>query len=205
MSYDTSNPAHLFGDRARRERDERDAIAAFVDATMRSDMAAITDLLEPIETAYEGWKRVFRRLARSDWKAKPEARRAWLRFYMNSGDHIRLEVGEDLLLIRALRILLPPYRGRAMTLFRGEGARNRRHRTYGLSWTNRREVAEYHANGYWLHSIGGSVLLRTLAPPDAIICAPHRLDNRYNENEYLVDRRRLDRVTVLQRFSQIPE
>jgi hypothetical protein len=51
--------------------------------------------------------------------------------------------------------------------------------------------------------VGGSVLIQTLAPPDAIICAPYRLNNRYGENEYLVDRRRLDRVTVLLRFSQL--
>jgi hypothetical protein len=36
-----------------------------------------------------------------------DMREAWLRIYVGSGDHIRIEVGDDLLLIGALRILLP--------------------------------------------------------------------------------------------------
>jgi hypothetical protein len=114
-----------------------------------------------------------------------------------------LEVGDDLLLIRALRVVLPPYRGPTVTLFRGDGARNCRRRTYGLSWTSELAVAEDFANREWRTTEGGSVVLETLAPPDAILCAPGLHDDRYGENEYLIDRRRLGRVTVLQRFPQL--
>lgn len=104
---------------------------------------------------------------------------------------------------RALRVLLPPYRGLAVTLFRGDGARNCRRRTYGLSWTSERAVAEDFAKRDWRTTEGGSVVLQTLASPDAILCAPYLHDDRYGENEYLIDRRRLSCVTVLQRFPQL--
>lgn len=189
-------------DQRRREREERRVIAALLDATRRGDRATLVDLIGQIDYVCFGWKRVFQRLARLD-RVSRDMQWMWLQFYIQWGEHTRVEVGDDLLLIRALRVLLPPYRGPAVTLFRGEGARNRHRRTYGLSWTSEREVAEDFANRDWRTSVGGSVLLQTRAPPAAIICAPHRLDNRFGEREYLVDRRRLDGVTVLKRFSQL--
>jgi hypothetical protein len=191
----------IIADQRRREREHRKIITAFVDATRRGDRVALADLIGQIDYAYDGWKRVFQRLARLE-RIKPDMRDAWLTIYIHSGEHIRCEVGDDLLLIRALRVLLPPYRGRAVTLYRGGSFYNRCRRTYGLSWTRECEVAEGFANGDWRRCVGGSVLLQTLAPPDAIICAPHRLNNRYGEDEYLVDRRRLGLVTVLRRFAQ---
>jgi hypothetical protein len=186
----------------REAREERKIIAALVDATRRGDRGALAEHVGKIDHLYFGWRRVFQRLARLH-RIKPDMRDAWLTIYVHYGDHIRLEVGKDLLLIRALRVLLPPYRGRAVTLYRGETFWNRCQRTYGVSWTNERDVAEGFANGYIPVSKGGSVLLQTRALPAAIICAPHRLNNRYGENEYLVDRPRLGRVTVLRRFSQL--
>jgi hypothetical protein len=193
MNDDTFDPAQFFAD-------QRKAIAGFVDATKRGDRATLVNLVGRINCADNGWKQVLQRLAKLD-RVKPDMQRAWLQIHIHYGDHVRLEVGDDLLMIRALRVLLPPYRGPAVTLFRGDSFSNRCRRTYGLSWTSERAVAEDFANGDLRADIGGgSVLLQTLAPADAIICAPHRLDNRYGENEYLVDRRRLGCVTVLQRF-----
>jgi hypothetical protein len=50
----------------------------------------------------------------------------------------------------------------------------------------------------------GSVLLQVEAGPETIICAPCLLADHYGEDEYLVDRRRLGRVTVFERFSEQP-
>jgi len=50
---------------------------------------------------------------------------------------------------RGLRSLLPRYAGPTLTLYRGDGARNRRRRTYGLSWSTNRDTARGHATGYW--------------------------------------------------------
>ncbi|MBN9438065.1 hypothetical protein [Bosea sp. (in: a-proteobacteria)] len=51
--------------------------------------------------------------------------------------------------------------------------------------------------------MGGSVHLKTEAPATAIICAPCLIDDGMDEGEFLVDRRRLGRVEVVDRFSEI--
>jgi hypothetical protein len=57
--------------------------------------------------------------------------------------------------------------------------------------------------GPWRTFDGGSVLLKTVAPPDAIVCAPALHDESWGESEYLVDRRKLAKVEVIERFAQI--
>jgi hypothetical protein len=54
-----------------------------------------------------------------------------------------------------------------------------------------------------MRSSSGSVLITTLACPGAIISVPGAEFDRYGENEHLVDRRRLEAVTVVEQFSQI--
>ena len=39
----------------------------------------------------------------------------------------------------------------------------------------------------------------------AIICAPALIDDRYAESEYIVDRRRLVSVRIVQRFRQLTQ
>jgi hypothetical protein len=131
------------------------------------------------------------------------ARRAFLRLYVRSGDHIRLETGDDLTLIRGLRVLLPPYTGPAVRLYRGQDALETRRRSYGLSWSSSREVAEGYAQGLLQYCTGGSVLLEALATPDAVLCRIGRTEDRYGEAEYLVDRRRLQRVKVVAEYAQL--
>jgi hypothetical protein len=73
-----------------------------------------------------------------------------------------------------------------------------------MSWSADREAATCFARDTMRRcSIGGSVLLRTVAPPAA--CTPHVLGaRRPSEAEYIVDRRQLSGgVTVLERFSHV--
>ncbi len=74
-----------------------------------------------------------------------------------------------------------------------------------MAWSADREAATCFARGINRCSIGGSVLLRTVAPPAAIISAPHILGAiRQSEEEYVVDRRQLSGgVTILERFGQV--
>ena len=59
-----------------------------------------------------------------------EFREGFLRGPMlQDGDHLRSEVGNDLILIDGLRPLLPRYNGPARTLFRSESMYGRRRRT----------------------------------------------------------------------------
>src|SRR4051794_18188634 len=89
------------------------------------------DLWPPVAHAIEGLdpSSAFRRKMLESWNAY--------------GDGYRDAISDDLTLVRLMRVLLPRYQGGPLTLFRGEGAPNRRHRTYGMSWTTDRKVAEY--------------------------------------------------------------
>jgi hypothetical protein len=111
---------------------------------------------------------------------------------------------DDAVLLKALRILAPRYSGPSLRLYRGDGAANRRRRTYGLSWSLSEAVADSFAQGYWRTCSGGSVLLSTEAPREAILCAVHQSlgSDRYGEDKYLLDRRRLQRVEVTRRYAQ---
>ena len=127
----------------------------------------------------------------------------FLRVLIKYGDKLRQECS-DLILADGLRVLLPKYKGPDMHLYRGDSFLNRSRRTYGLSWTSSVEVARNHAKGFWIHSEGGSVVIETHAPRDAIICKVPKSEDRYNEAEYVVDRRRLTTVKVVERFAQLP-
>lgn len=130
-------------------------------------------------------------------------REFFLRVFIRYGDHLRQEC-TDLVLADGLRILLPKYRGPAQHLYRGEIFPNRRRRTYGLSWSASADVARSHAKkGECRACRGGSVLLETMAPADAIISRVRFSEDRYGEIEYVVDRRRLTSVKVIERFTEM--
>ena len=133
-----------------------------------------------------------------------------------------LSVGDHRALCNATSVLLPRYRGPAVRLFRGAGAAERRRRIYGISWSADVEVADRFARERQVMD-GGSVVLETVAPTAAIISAvdypkpftqeeierfkrehPDSLIIEFHEErEYVVDRRRLDAVTVVRRYPQI--
>jgi hypothetical protein len=138
-------------------------------------------------------------LGLSGCKARPSGRV----FACDEFQRATRPVNDDLVMIRALRVLLPRYDGTAQRLYRGETAYNRKRRTYGLSWSSKLDVADHYGkSGVYRSSVGGSVVLEVQANPDAIICAPLHHDNRYGEDEYLVDRRKLAGVKVLRRYPQ---
>jgi hypothetical protein len=146
-------------------------------------------------------KEAFRAVA--EHSAPMEFRNIFSRVWQLDGDHIRSEVNDDRILIEGLRVLLPPYTGDARQLYRGDSMWNRRRRSYGLSWTTELEIARGFANNKQT-SKGGGVVLSTLAPALAIISAPGLDHERFGaKNEYLVDRRRLKSVEVIERFSQL--
>ncbi len=115
-----------------------------------------------------------------------------------------------------------------MRLFRGASAGERRRRVYGLSWTTEVAEAEFFARERQVWD-GGSVVLETLAPPEAIICAVdypepvtvaelkrdfptipktdlegivERSGQHHHEREYVIDRRYLSAVSVARRYAQ---
>lgn len=188
-------------------REARRRLRDFVNAAAVGDaekMLADIDQIEFGSIHRAGWSHVMRRIAKLG-SVPRRTREVFRRLYIRSGDHIRQEAGGDLALIAGLRVLLPPYRGRAKVLYRGQGALAPRSRSYGLSWSASRTVAESWAKGIWRNARGGSVLLKTLAQPDAIISRIPDDEDRYGEIEYLVDRRRLRRVTIVANYPERPE
>jgi hypothetical protein len=191
---------------AEERRRARQTCADFVEGARAGDAERMVSAVETLEFGRihgVGWAHAMRRIARLGSVPK-RTREVFLRLYVTHGYHIRQETLDDLALIDGLRVLLPRYRGPAMRLYRGQGALEPRGRSYGLSWSASREVAAGHAQGLWRHCRGGSVLLEALAPPDAIICRIHADEDRYGETEYLVDRRRLRRVQVAAKYSELP-
>jgi hypothetical protein len=82
-----------------------------------------------------------------------------LALWRHHGDHIRSEVRRDMTLVKALHVLLPPYNGPGVTLYRGDSAWHCLRRTYGLSWSASLDVADSFAAGcLWRSSKGGSVV-----------------------------------------------
>jgi hypothetical protein len=115
-------------------------------------------------------------------------------------------------LLDALHVLFIPYKGPSVRLFRGANAREARVRKfYGPSWSSDIEEADWFAR-HWQATSGGTVVLETIAPPEAIISAPG-IDGVYyegadgqrlfDEREYIVDGRRLQRVTITRRYPEI--
>jgi hypothetical protein len=83
--------------------------------------------------------------------APVELRTRFVAAWIESGDHIRCEIGDDPVLIDGLRALLPPYVGDPVRLYRGDSAWNRRRRTYGVSWTTNIDCGTLVCRWYMAH------------------------------------------------------
>jgi hypothetical protein len=105
----------------------------------------------------------------------------------------------DELLFDVLRNLLPGYSGPGMVLYRGDRWSNHETRSYGPSWTTKRSVAEMFARGLNRCPVTGGVVLRTEAPASTILVAPNARSLE-EEREYVVDRRGLGIVEVVERY-----
>ena len=166
--------------------------------------------LGDLKQAEEGFRLVCDRFQFSAaWKAiarlpeaAPSIRDWFLEHWIEHGDGLRTE-SRDLELLSALAVLLPPYQGPAMQLFRGDGFINRRRRTYGMSWSSERVVADAFARSRANLYQEGSVLITAEVPANAIVCAVPVPNDHYKECEYIVDRRRLETVQVEARYHPI--
>ena len=108
-------------------------------------------------------------------------------------------------LITVARLMLPPYDGPGVHLFRGCAWVERQRRAYGVSWTDDCNAAEKFAQGsrksLWP---GGGAVLETFASPTAIISQIeyHRGLAKYRwENEFVV---RLPRPGARDRRAAVP-
>lgn len=183
---------------AERRRQVRSAVREFAEAVRTSDPVRFTDALCAIDEI-SAWAPAMRAIARLS--PTDAFRKCGLSMWVHNGDSLRSEINDDIVLVNTMRTLLPRYTGPAQTIYRGDSAINRRRRTYGLSWSRSFDVGREYALARRDKYIAGTVLLQAHALPDAIVCAPALLDDRYGEEEFVVDRRRLRDVKVLERFT----
>jgi hypothetical protein len=218
-----STPVSEVSDELTRERRAAaTAAAAFVLACQNGDVTGLYEAVDLIKNAYGGaWTVTMRKVVRESRTVSPKIQSAFLSVWIES-NMLPLFVGDHRALCDAARLLLPSYQGPSVRLFRGAGAAERRRRIYGVSWSADVAVAERFARERRVMD-GGSVLLETLAPSAGVICAVDYPKPRtqaeieklkrghpnvavsefHEEREYVVDRRHLEAVTVVRRYSQI--
>lgn len=176
------------------ERRRRKAVRGFVRGVLLGDIAAIVENMKTVDPTE--WASAMRAISRLN-SVSPIARDMFLHMHKMDGDHIRQEVGDDVLLAKAYRIVFGKYDGPGMTLFRGESADNRRFRRYGISWTDSREVADAFARARCEYYRPGTVTLQAEVPAEGIVLS---IGDSEGESEYLVDRRFLTAVRVISRY-----
>lgn len=107
-------------------------------------------------------------------------------YWIESGHHIREQLGNDQKLVQLLRLLLTPYEGESMELFRGENKDRWSNGQIGLAWTSSMETARMFGRGLnAVHS--GGVLLRAQFDAAAIISAPNSHSTYLGEAQFTVD------------------
>jgi hypothetical protein len=131
-----------------------------------------------------------------------QTREAFHRAWIEQGLYIREDFAVDPLLPDVLRNFLPGYSGAPVELFRGERGSNHEAGAYGVSWTPKRDIARMFARGLNRCPQTGSVVVHAVAPACAILAAPRpdAAGIKLEESEYVVDRRALGVIDVLERY-----
>jgi hypothetical protein len=107
-------------------------------------------------------------------------------YWIEGGHRIRKQVGDDRALVNFLRLLLAPYSGGPVALYRGENQDRLVAGALGFAWTSNAEVAEMFAAG--LNAIGsGGVLLRATLDAPAIISGPNAHSHYLGEEQFTID------------------
>src|SRR5271156_4836116 len=88
--------------------EQKHLLRKFESALIAADLDALCELCPKIDEAFI-WPRAWRRVAHLKQELSGDVKRFFLAAWAQYGDHLRQEAGSDLLLIEALRRLLPPY------------------------------------------------------------------------------------------------
>jgi hypothetical protein len=196
----------------RRDEQQRERATAneFVEACASGDVDRFNAAAATLNDMVGGWTRAYRLLVKKGPAHVSQEIRDWFQivwFDSRTASHC-----DDKRMLDALYILFTPYGGPAVRLFRGAVAHEARARTLcGASWTSDVEEADWFARDRQ-SAVNGAVVLETLVPREAIISAPgingsHWLNDDgsrlYDEREYIVDTRRLQRKTIARRYPPI--
>jgi hypothetical protein len=186
---------------AQERRDAEAAAKAFAKACEAGDVAALYFAADQLNATMDSWRLAMLRVSRLKG-VSPEIRSAFLEIWVES-KALPFKVGHRRTLVDALRILIPAtYDGPPLTLYRGASAGERRRRIYGFSWTTRFDIAREHFAVQRQTWDGGSIVLETVAPSDAILLVRED-ENYYDEGEVVVDPFKLSRIRILERLPQL--
>lgn len=120
-------------------------------------------------------------------------------YWIEAGHRLREQISDDVLLIRFLRLALPPYIGTGMALYRGENLSRWKAGAIGLAWSARIDVARMFASGLNSFDSGG-VLLTAIFPSVAIVSGPNSHSKYLGEDQFTVDPRHAENMQVLEHF-----
>jgi hypothetical protein len=124
-------------------------------------------------------------------------------YWVERGFRVRAKVGNDALMLAALRILLPLYSGPNQFLYRGENLDRWIERRIGFAWTSQKNTAQIFAEGLAATEGSGGILLSAKIPADAIIAGPNDHSKYLGEEEYTIDMRVPFEIQPLQRYPRV--
>ncbi len=159
--------------------------------------ARLTQLIKAIRN--DDWAYVKNNLLKFAASDKAEPTEAFHSVWTYKGHRIREQINNDDVLRDALRVLLPPYSGPGMKLYRGENLTRWKENNIGFGWTPHIDIGRMFAGG--LNAIyTGGVLLEAYAPSEAIIAGPNEHSKSLDENEYVVDLTGIGNISNIESF-----
>jgi hypothetical protein len=116
--------------------------------------------------------------------------------WIETGSFIREKINNDVILTELLTLLLPPYDGGNLVLYRGENKVRFDEGRIGFCWTKDISIAEMFGSGLNAFKSPG-LLLRAEAPACSIITGPNNHSIYLGEKEFTVNPSLLASITVI--------
>jgi hypothetical protein len=175
------------------------AAIAFVDACHHNDVRELVDAVAMLgRVTTDGWTMAIRGVVDEVREVSAEIRDTFLTVWM-AYTRLSLCVRDDAALSVALRVLLPPYDGPPVQLFRGAAVHEREGQAFGFSWTAKLDIAISYANDHERRTQRPGAVFHTLAMPATIICASSAAigASPEGEEEFVLDPLRLGVVAQI--------
>jgi hypothetical protein len=151
----------------------KEAATEFVRLCEANETDAIYEYAKRLDECTDAWRLAFAGVAKLG-RVSREIQDAFVSIWIERKT-LPLKVGDRRIVSNALRVLMPKcYSGPCLTVFRGAGAHERRRRIYGFSWSTDPAVARKFAE-HWAQLPSGGVVLKTLAPPEAVFLIRERV------------------------------